>query len=96
VKGRGRGRNRVVRIANPVSGGKKYTSLKRVLGFLRSGRGKMTLEGEFMFYDSPSLVARREAEEVDASIRRHRGGVVYWNGDDKNPMAQHRPGEARS
>ena len=33
---------------------------------------------------------------ADMEFNRNRGGVLVWNGADRNPTALHRPGEVRS
>ncbi len=39
---------------------------------------------------------RLREREVEQGIIRYRGGKVWWNGKDRNPNAQHRPGEVVS
>jgi hypothetical protein len=87
---------RIVRIANPVAGGKTCTSGKRAARFYRQGRADVTEDLQLFFMDAATVVARREVQRVDAEIEKHRSGIVFWNGSDRNRLAMHRPGEARS
>ncbi len=81
-----------VKIANPVPGGKLYTSPRRALGFIRSGEAVLTSDGQLFFRRTAKELEQREAEHVDAEIKRWRSGVCYWNGD-QDPRGLHRPGE---
>jgi hypothetical protein len=87
--------NTPVKIANPVQGGKSYTSAKRAIHFLKCGRAELTQDGELFFYTAESVL-RRKQDELEATILdRHRKGIIYWNGSG-DPSRMHRPGEARS
>jgi hypothetical protein len=92
--------SKAVKIANPVRGGQRYTSEKRALHFIRSGRATLTNDGELFFYTAESILRRREEERVNDAIKYFRAGVVFWNGSapkyTKHGPVMHRPGEARS
>ena len=79
-------------IANPVPGGARYTSPKRALQMIRRGEAVLTDDGQLFFRRSAEELEQREAERLDAEIKRYRGGVCYWNGD-ADPLGLHRPGE---
>jgi hypothetical protein len=86
----------VVKIANPVTGGKTCTSGKRAARHYRTGRADVTEDLQLFFLDAATVVARRDVRRVDAEIEKYRSGIVFWNGSDRSPLAMHRPGEARS
>jgi hypothetical protein len=89
----------IVRIANPVPGGKRYTSLDRAKHYVKMRRAVMTDEGELFFYTSAQLLIRREEENLREAIKRYRGGVILWNGSSKpnhHGPVLHGPGEVRS
>jgi hypothetical protein len=89
----------VVRIANPVPGGKTCTSAKRALQYLRNREAVLTDAGELFFLTAAIVLARREAARLDAAIAKYRGGKVLWNGSVKDRPGRpaiHGPGEVRS
>lgn len=90
----------IIKIANPVDGGQRYTSGKRALHFIRQGRAELTDDGQLFFFEAAAIVQRREEERIDAEIVRYRSGIVHWNGsvkqEDRRGPVMHRPGEVRS
>jgi hypothetical protein len=85
----------LVQIANPANG-KSYTSQKRALKHIRRGQACFLPDGRLYFYTPSQLVELREREIIDTAIGLCRGGIVFWNGSDRDPLALHRPGEVVS
>jgi len=79
-----------IEIANPLSGGMAYTSEDRAGNFERRGLGRMQ-GGKFFFFEDT-----QESRSEELLFAQNRGGVLYWNGDDRNPYAMHKPGEVIS
>ncbi len=86
-----------VRILNPT-GTTTHTTLGAARRMIAAGRADWGKGGILLI---PAVTLRQMAEqarerEVEAGIERFRGGTVWWNGKDRHPGAQHRPGEVVS
>jgi hypothetical protein len=79
-----------IEISNPLHGGMAYTSEDRARYFERRGLGRMQ-GGKFFFYEDT-----QESRNMELLFAQNRGGMLYWNGNDRNPYAMHRPGEVVS
>ena len=77
----------VVEIANPLSGGQRFTSLERAQRYCESGAAYMLKDGRLRF--RAAYQARRERSDVYVDRR----GTIWWNGSDPDRTAMHRPGE---
>ena len=72
-----------IRIANPEPGGKKYTSGKRAMQFVRSGRAILTDEGELFFLSRAEYHAHQQRgliSSVYSWARRESGQTLGGNG----------------
>jgi len=71
----------VIQIANPLPGGQSCTSEQRAQDYCKRGVAFMRPDGKLQF--SAGCQANRERES-EAEFRKHRGGVLYWNGARSN------------
>ncbi len=53
------------------------------------------VRGKLAFRPINQETLQKSMTEQDA-FELYRGGIVYWNGSDRNRVALHRPGEVRS
>lgn len=79
-----------IEISNPLPNGMRYTSPERAASFCRRGMAEMY--GGKLRFTLLNQVDRSEESE----FARNRGGMLYWNGSDRDPCAMHRPGEVVS
>jgi len=75
---------------------KKFTSLGRALSFVRRGHAEWIEPQKKIRFLDIAQAMRTAHEQVEQHLLDERGGVMFWNGSDHNPLATHRPGEARS
>jgi hypothetical protein len=72
---------------------KKFTSIGRAISFVNRGHAEWIEPNKrirFIELGKQILQAQRQTE---AHLLDDRGGVVFWNGDDRDPLARHEPGE---
>jgi len=90
---------KLVRIANATPGSAGHTNERRARRLCRQGRATFLDNGELYFFTPAQVIQKRELENVDAEIQKHRGGKVFWNGsdieDEHGVTMSHRPGEVR-
>ena len=79
----------IVEIANPLPGGQRFTSAKRAEQYCRTGAAYMMRDGRLQFR---ARIQEQRRQASDIYIR----GKVWWNGNDSDPSAMHRPGEVVS
>ncbi len=85
-----RGMSRIIEIMNPIEGGKRYTTNKRALDFVRRGIARIE-KGKLLFSEENQIQRQAEFE-----FRKNRGNVLWWNGNSRDPRATYAPGQKRS
>lgn len=106
-----RDRNRIVRISNPLPTGSRYTTRKVAIELIFRGRavwdqnrggepaGWICLIDRAVQDNTRHYIEQRIRQDEEAGIiagRARTGGMFFWNGRDKHPMASRRPGEVVS
>jgi hypothetical protein len=78
----------VIEIVNPLPGGQCFTSATRAKQYCDSGIAYMLKDGRLQF--RAAFQAKRERSDVYVK------GQVWWNGNDLDQLAMHKPGEVVS
>ena len=86
-----------IRIANPLPGSSKYTTVGQAERYVRRKEAVMA-GGELRFLSPTEQRRFRAVNQIIQSERRasdvYIGGIVWWDGRD--PGGMHRPGEVVS
>lgn len=82
-----------IKIANPQSGGQSYTTDHRAEQFIRRGIA-VKIDGVLHFLTTSP--AENRSDRLREKELRELAGMVFWNGECKDPCAMKRPGEVRS
>lgn len=93
-----------IEIANPLPNGMRYTSTSRAAFYCQRRLAEMhggklhffAAVQELRLYESEYEKKRRRENEERDEFNRNRGGVIYWNGEDKRPWVMWPPGCRRS
>jgi len=80
---------KIVEIANPLPGGQRFTSAKRAGQYCHTGAAYMLRDGRLQFR---ARIQAQRRQVSDVYIR----STVWWNGNDSDASAMHRPGEVVS
>lgn len=87
-----------IRIANPVPGEARYTSIKKAAMYLRMNIARINENDELFFLNNHRVERfRRDADAAvqESAIRQYRGDFVGWRGTG-DARDYRRPGECRS
>ena len=90
---------KTIRIVNPIPGhthftseraARKYVERKKIARWVDESKTEI-----FLYHDALVAQQRRVAVVEAQSAARRLGKVSFWNGEDPDPVAIHRPGEVR-
>lgn len=86
----------MIRIVNPRPGSAPYTSIRAAMKYVRRKIARFTEEGELFFFNGNRSDEERKTAQAEVQSKARRlGKIVFWNGEDGDPLAIHRPGEVR-
>ena len=79
---------KTIPIANPFPGGATYTTVKKALEYVETGRATISNGAVyFLPHAAHQPIHDNPFNPIDA---------VFWNGSDRRPWAMRKPGEVRS
>ena len=89
----------MIRIVNPRPGCAQFTSERAARKYVERRKiARWNDESKtsiFLYHDSVIVSEYRQAASESKSSARRLGKVKFWNGDDPDEFAVHRPGEVR-